>query len=60
MLTKFFTQFHFLHPVWLLALIPFAYLFWMLWQRRSGNGSSWNKLIDPSLLPFLVVKKYLS
>ena len=56
MLTKFFTQFHFLQPAWLLALIPFAYLLWVLWQRRSGGGSSWNKLIDPSLLPFLVVK----
>jgi len=50
------THFHFLHPLWLLALLPFALLIWQLWQQKSGKGSAWSKLIDPALLPFLMVK----
>ena len=46
-------QFHFLHPLWLLSLIPLAGLLWMLYQQRSGN-SNWSKIIDANLLPLLL------
>jgi len=44
--------FHFLRPVWLLALIPLLGIAaWLAWRRaRDGN---WSRLIDPELLPEL-------
>ena len=47
------TNFHFLRPLWLLALIPsalFVYLFW----RMNERASAWDRAIDKELLPFLL------
>ena len=47
------TNFHFLRPLWLLALIPsalFVYLFW----RMNESASAWDRAIDKELLPFLL------
>lgn len=46
-------QFHFLQPLWLLALLPILPLIWFAF-RQSGNSKSWEKVIDPNLLPFLL------
>jgi Ca-activated chloride channel family protein len=42
--------FHFLHPAWLLALLPlWSLLAWFVWRRaRDGN---WSQVIDAELLP---------
>ena len=44
---------HFLRPLWLLAL-PLALLPWLA-RRRAAHGSPWAKLVDPELLPHLLV-----
>ncbi len=46
-------QFHFIHPLWLLALLPLAGLIWLL-RQRSGDDNAWRKVVDPSLLPLLL------
>ncbi len=52
-MTELLTQFHFLRPFWLLALIPCLLLLLLLWQQRERQGS-WNKVIAPELLKHLV------
>lgn len=47
------SQFHFLRPLWLLALIPALFFFRRLW-RLDAQGSAWHKVIDQSLLPYLL------
>lgn len=47
------TQLHFLHPLWLLSLLPLAGLLWLLYRQKSGN-SAWSKVIDANLLPLLL------
>ncbi|MBC53591.1 MAG: hypothetical protein CMQ34_07105 [Gammaproteobacteria bacterium] len=47
------SQFHFLRPLWLLALIPALFFFSRLW-RLDAKGSAWHKVIDKSLLPYLL------
>ena len=44
------SDFHFLRPLWLLALLPLA---WVLWQLRLGSGGAdaWRKVVDAHLLP---------
>jgi Ca-activated chloride channel family protein len=56
-MSDFFTHFHFLHPAWLLGLLPLGLLWWALWRQRSGKGSAWQKLVDPQLLPYLLVQE---
>ncbi len=49
------SQFHFVHPLWLLALIPLAALLWLVYQYKAGSGSQvWDKVIDANLLPLLL------
>lgn len=45
-------DFHFLRPLWLLALPLLGYLIIWLAKRRAPN-SNWAKIIDPELLPRL-------
>ena len=46
------SQFHFLHPYWLLALPPLLAL--ALWlARRRGRDGAWQRLVDGELLPLL-------
>ncbi|SDY09492.1 Ca-activated chloride channel family protein [Allochromatium warmingii] len=44
----------FLRPLWFLALIPLAWLLWRLWRQRT-QAASWAALVDPQLLPHLLV-----
>ena len=45
--------FHFLRPEWFYGLIP-AVLLFMFVKRRQQQGSSWERSIDASLLPYLL------
>ena len=46
-------NFHFLRPWWLLALVPAALLIAWLW-RRQYRAQSWQQLVAPELLPYLL------
>ncbi len=43
----FFQQFHFIRPLWLLALIPFSFLFYQQWKREAAP--SWQTLLPEHL-----------
>ncbi len=46
-------SFHFLRPLWLLALPAFWLLVW--WYRRArASGGAWARVCDAALLPFVV------
>jgi Ca-activated chloride channel family protein len=47
------TQFHWLRPLWLFALIPAFILCIFLW-RQKRKAYQWQQLIAPELLPFLL------
>ena len=47
------TQFHWLRPLWLFALIPAIVLSIFLWLQKR-NAYQWQQLIAPELLPFLL------
>ena len=47
------TQFHWLRPLWLFALIPALVLSIFLW-RQQRKAYQWQQLIAPELLPFLL------
>jgi Ca-activated chloride channel homolog len=49
------TNFHFLRPMFLLALIP-AFALVLLLRYLQGSQSSWQQAIDPRLLPYLLDK----
>ncbi|MBW6511092.1 MAG: VWA domain-containing protein [Desulfuromonadaceae bacterium] len=52
LLNEFLSNFHFLRPLWLLALPPLLSLYFF---RRPGAGNSaWLKVCDPSLIPYLL------
>lgn len=51
--TAIFSEFHFLRPWWLLALIPAAIFVLALWRVNSAL-SAWDKAIDKNLLPYLL------
>ncbi|MDT8424225.1 MAG: VWA domain-containing protein [Desulfuromonadales bacterium] len=52
LLNEFLSNFHFLRPLWLLALPPLLYLYFF---RRPGAGNSaWLKVCDRSLIPYLL------
>lgn len=51
--TFIFSEFHFLRPWWLLALIPAAIFVLALWRVNSAL-SAWDKAIDKNLLPYLL------
>jgi len=46
-------DFHFLRPLWLLAVLPAGLFYWAL-RIRQTNGSGWSRAIDRSLLPYLL------
>ena len=48
------TEFVFIRPWWLAAVPPGLVLVWWL-RRRHGRGASWESIVDPALLPHLVV-----
>lgn len=46
-------NFHFLRPLWLLALIPVLLFFVAMW-RVNSVVTAWDKAIDKTLLPYLL------
>ena len=48
------SEFHFLRPLWLLALIPVVLLSWRLY-RLGRAGGDWRRVCDPALLPYILV-----
>lgn len=50
-------DFHFLHPLWLWALIPLMLLLWLIHRPLSGDGAAWQKVCDAHLLPYLLVSQ---
>ncbi|MSR16026.1 MAG: VWA domain-containing protein [Gammaproteobacteria bacterium] len=50
-----FSDFHFLRPLWLLLLLPWAVLFWRLWQHKVGSAF-WQQICDPALIPYVVAQ----
>ncbi len=53
MLSSVITNFHFLRPWWLLALIPLVLLLVLL-RRRFSGAHQWAQVCDPHLLPHLL------
>ncbi len=47
-------QIHFLHPLWLLSLIPLALLWWFSVRSKMSSSKTWEKVIDAKLLPLLL------
>jgi Ca-activated chloride channel homolog len=47
------SQFHFLRPLWLLALLPALYLAWRFIRHRHAR-SAWERSVDPELLDVLL------
>ena len=45
--------FHFIRPLWLLALVPLALLAWR--ALRPGGDNPWQRIVDARLLPLLMV-----
>ncbi len=46
-------NFHFLRPLWFLALIPLLAILWRLWHQAT-NSKAWRAVCDPELLPYLL------
>ena len=55
-MSEFFSQFHFLRPFWLLALIPCLLIIFRLWHQHQAHGN-WQKVIAPELLQHLLHEK---
>jgi len=53
------SQFHFLRPWWLAAIIPSAILAWSFAKCFHPNNS-WQHVCDPKLLPYLLVNPHTS
>lgn len=47
------TEFHLLRPLWLLALLPLAFLVWQM-AKPAILRSSWSRICDPHLLPHIL------
>jgi len=50
------SEFHFIRPYWLLALIPAIALLVMLLRHKLSRGN-WASVCDPALLPYLLQEK---
>jgi Ca-activated chloride channel family protein len=48
------TDFHFLRPWWLIALLPLAALLVLLYRRQSSGGD-WREFCDEALLPHVLI-----
>jgi Ca-activated chloride channel family protein len=51
---KIFSEFHFLRPLWLLALFPLVLMLWWLW-RRHVSSLSWQRVVDARLMPYVMI-----
>jgi len=48
--------FHFLRPLWFLAIIPLAFVIWRM-SNQALNHSGWTGVIDEALLPHVLISK---
>lgn len=48
------TDFHFLRPLWLLGLVPLAWLWWRI-RQRGKSSTAWQDICDPALLQHLLI-----
>jgi len=55
-ITQAIINFHFVRPLWFLALIPLIVIACLLWYGKGDQGR-WQKVIPNHLLPFLLVGK---
>jgi Ca-activated chloride channel homolog len=46
-------NFHFLRPLWFLALLPLGVVFWLT-LNQIKTGKAWSNVCDPHLLPFIM------
>ena len=53
------TEFHFIRPYWLLAIIPFIFLLILLLKNKLSQNS-WSTVCDAELLPYLLQQKPLN
>ena len=49
-------DFHFIRPLWFIALIPLFLLLGLLWRNEQGSGA-WSKVCDSHLLEHLIAQK---
>ncbi len=49
-------EFHFIRPVWLLALLPYLAILVLMLRHKFGQGN-WSAVCDPALLPYLLQEK---
>jgi len=54
-MSAFITNFHFLRPWWLLALLP-AFVSWWQMLKQDNPHREWKKWVDPALLDVLLVQ----
>lgn len=47
------SEFHFIRPLWFIALIPMALLLWQL-GRQKQNAGGWQQIIPPHLVNHLI------
>lgn len=45
--------FHFIRPLWLLSLLPAAWLWWQV-KVKSTESNKWRDVVDPALLSHLI------
>lgn len=45
--------YHFLRPWWLLAFVPWFFIMWQLWQKKTGS-QAWSAVCDSHLLAHLL------
>jgi Ca-activated chloride channel family protein len=50
------SEFHFIRPYWLLALVPAAAVMFLLLRNKLGRGN-WESVCDAALLPYLLQEK---
>ncbi|EIC19686.1 VWA domain-containing protein [Thiorhodovibrio frisius] len=50
------SDFHFLHPWWLLALLPLVPILWLGATNQGNASSAWRRVIDARLLPVLTLQ----
>ncbi|MGI9895693.1 VWA domain-containing protein [Vibrio natriegens] len=55
-LTQFFTQFHFIRPLWLLALLPMVFLIWLRWHEE--RKPSWKDILPDHLREVLTIGEH--
>ena len=49
-------EFHFIRPIWLLALMPYLIIAWLLLRSKLAQGS-WARICDAELLPYILQEK---